>query len=292
MPDQRGLGRQPKLSLIRQALEIEATSARQAGAIGYMARALVQTTLPHRKREGSEFVRRNGSLTLSVLAPAHVGLPYGSVPRLIMAWITTEVVRTGDREIVLGDTLSDFMRQLGMVPTGGRWGTVTRLRDQMSRLFASSITYTDSSERGFSVFSHPVADAARLWWDPRSPEQVGRSRSTIVLGEQFYRDLATRPIPVDMRALRALKGSPMALDVYCWLTYRLGYLRNPMVIPWGALQAQLGTGYGRTRDFKAAFLRALQSVLNVYWVSVQEMDSGLLLKPSRTHIPRCGKPCG
>jgi len=66
----------------REALAIEAHEAREAGALGYMARALVQATLPHSKPDTNEFERRNGAFTLVMLAPSRVGLPYGVIPRL------------------------------------------------------------------------------------------------------------------------------------------------------------------------------------------------------------------
>ena len=116
--------------LITDALAIEAQDAKEAGALGYMARALVQATLPHSKPAGNEFERCNGAFTLVMLAPSKIGLPYGVIPRLMMAWMTTEAVRTKQRELVLGDSMSEFMGQLDMMPTGGRWGSITRLRDQ------------------------------------------------------------------------------------------------------------------------------------------------------------------
>ena len=61
--------------LITEALAIEAESAQNAGALGFMARAMVQATLPHKRVEGNEFERRNGAFTLSLLAPGRVGLP-------------------------------------------------------------------------------------------------------------------------------------------------------------------------------------------------------------------------
>lgn len=39
------------------------------------------------------------------------------------------------------------------------------------------------------------------------------------LGEDFFKMVTASPVPVDMRALRALKRSPLALDLYAWLTY-------------------------------------------------------------------------
>jgi hypothetical protein len=83
-------------ALIADTLAIEAESAQTAGALGFLARAMVQATLPHKKVAGNEFERKNGAYTLHLhpLAPAKVGLPYGTVPRLLLAWLTTEAVLT------------------------------------------------------------------------------------------------------------------------------------------------------------------------------------------------------
>ena len=94
-------------------------------------------------------------------------------------------------------------------------------------------------------------------------------------------------MPIDLRALKALKGSPLALDIYAWLTYRMNYLREPCLIPWEALQTQFGADYGRLRDFKRKFFRHLGDVLQVYpAVRFCEQSGGLLLRPSPTHLPR------
>lgn len=271
--------------LITECLAIEAEAAKEAGAVGFMARALVQATMPHKQVDGAEFVRSNGAFTMALLSPSHVGLPYGSIPRLLVAWVTTQAVRTGERELVLGDNLSQFMRELDMMPTGGRWGTVTRLKDQMRRLFASSVTCTYDSGDRFAIDSVRVVDSARLWWDPKNPEQAALWDSTLTLGERFFEEIIQRPVPIDLRALKALRRSPMALDIYCWLTYRMSYLKRPSVLPWEALQAQFGADYTLTRQFKAAFLKHLKAVALVYpEARLEVLDHGLELRPSPPHV--------
>lgn len=271
--------------LISESLAIEAEAAQEAGALGFMARAMVQATLPHRRIEGNEFTRHNGSFTLNLLAPSSVGLPYGSLPRLLLAWMTTEAVRTKQRELVLGDTLSGFMGELGLVPTGGRWGSITRLKAQTVRLFSSTVTATYDDREKTAVLGYRLADRAVLWWDSKTPQQAALWRSTVTLTEPFFREVTERPVPIDMRALRALKRSPLALDIYCWLTYRMSYLPRSTQIPWAALAAQFGADYSRTRDFKNAFLGELKKVLTVYsQAKVSEGAEGLLLRPSRTHV--------
>ena len=108
--------------MIAEVLAIEEEKASEAGTLGFMTRALVQATMPHKAVQGNEFVRKNGGFTLTMLAPSEIGLPYGNIPRLLIAWITTEAVRTKQQELVLGNSLSDFMRQLDLVPTGGEMG--------------------------------------------------------------------------------------------------------------------------------------------------------------------------
>jgi replication initiator protein len=277
--------------LIEEALALEAEEAQAAGALGFMARALVQATMPHRRPETAEFVRRNGAFTLTIMAPSEVGLPYGSIPRLLLAWLTTEAVRTRSRELVLGDSLSEFMRQLGMVPTGGRWGSITRLRAQSHRLFASSVSCLyrgdarEVAEAGFRI-----ADRHVLWWDPKTPRQTELFGSSVVLSEPFFREVTARPVPIDLRALRSLSKSPMQLDIYAWLTYRLSYLRGETTIPWMVLQHQFGSEYHRLRDFKAAFLEHLKTVLTVYRdAKAEPAEGGLLLRPSPPHVRRLSR---
>ena len=61
---------------------------------------------------------------------------FGNLPRLILAWLCSEAVRTQSRVIVLGPSLAKFMKTLGVYTTSGE--TQTRLRNQMKRLFGCS----------------------------------------------------------------------------------------------------------------------------------------------------------
>jgi len=277
--------------LVSEALAIEAEEAKEAGALGYMARALIQATLPHKETQWNEFERTNGAFTLTMQAPSKIGLPYGSIPRLLLAWLSTEAVKTRQRDLVLGDSLSAFMRQLELVPTGGRWGTITRLKEQAHRLFSTTIRcdYNDKEKRGGQGML--IADKHMLWWSPKQPDQAALWESTVSLSETFYQEVINGPVPIDMRALKALRHSPMALDIYCWLTYRHSYLKRPTEIPWRALQVQFGSSYALnpqgTRDFKKKFLQHLKKVYVVYPdAKAEDGKKGLLLRPSKPHIKR------
>ena len=282
--------------MVAGALAIEEQSALDAGALGFMARALVQATMPHRSIPEDRFIRTNGNYELEMVAMRNdIGLPYGSMPRLILAWMGTEAVKTQERELVLGDNMTDFMRQLGLVPYGGRWGTITRLKDQTRRLLNCGITcsYTREHSNGTNEASTKmmVAEDSDFWWPVANniDEQRSLFKSTIRLSERFFNEIISHPVPVDMRTLNELKRSPMALDIYAWLTWRMSYLNKATTIPWESLQAQFGAGYPTTTRgrlaFKEKFIKHLKSVLVYYSAAKVESDKkGLLIKPSQTHI--------
>ncbi len=279
----RGISR-----IARLALEIEAEEAQQAGSLAFLARVFVQCGLPHREPRENEFTRQNGLLRLHLMAPRKVGLPSGKLPRLLLCWMTSEAVRTRSSRLELGASLSDFMTELGIVPTGGRWGSITRLKDQMRRLLTTTLTVErdDSAEGIFDDVGFRLAEEQHLAWDPKSADQALLWGSWVQLNQRFFEILIERPVPVDFRALRALR-SPLALDAYCFLTHRYSYLRKPTVIPWELLARQFGSNYADLRVFKFKLLKQLTSVLKVYpSARVEETEDGLRLLPSPTHVSK------
>jgi hypothetical protein len=274
---------------LEQALAIEAVDARSAGELGFMPRIFVQATLPHSRPEVHEFERVNGRYSLYLSALPSAGLPYGSYPRLVLAWLTTEAVRTKSPEIRLGPTFSEFMYRLGLTPVTGKRGTVSRMRDQLHRLFSTTIrwTYTDETRGRASGRGLVIAGEHQLSWSPRDQQQRPFWSSRVVLGREFYDEITRSAVPVDLRAIRLLKRSPLALDIYVWLTYRVSYLRRPSLIPWSALQGQFGVGYVRLTDFRCRFLKALCLVLDVYpRARLRQSVQGLWLLPSPSHVQR------
>jgi hypothetical protein len=96
--------------------------------LAYMAKHLVQVTLPHSDPGDIQaWTRTNGDLTLvitrsnlDIRTGNLIGYPYGTIPRLLLYWLTSEAVRTKQRVLKLGNSLSQFMREVGLNPdTGG-----------------------------------------------------------------------------------------------------------------------------------------------------------------------------
>ena len=260
----------------------------------FMARQLVQATLPH-KNPGNvqHWSRTNGGLTVTIQPGVDgkqkiTGFPYGTLPRLLMFWLTTEAVRTNSRRIELGNNLAKFMETLGLDPSrGGKRSDVKRFQDQMNRLFFSRISFTQSSQ-GEMWIGMQVTSKGMLWWDSNSPSQSTLWENWVEIGEEFFQAITSSPVPVDMRALRALKRSPLALDLYAWATYTAYQTQKncqSRSISWELLQEQFGAEYGNTKDFAKKAWKALLKVQSVYpELSVERVEGGLKVLPSNPAI--------
>jgi non-specific serine/threonine protein kinase len=175
-------------------------------------------------------------------------------------------------------------------------------------LFGSLITaqYSGTLEkRGFVMKNILIAEELEVnetdenaLWTPQSGNEAGTWRSKVKLTNNFFQECINNPVPIDLRAFKVLRGSPLAMDVYTWLTYRMSYVHSTTrPISWESLMLQFGSGYGggtslsptaikqSVLDFKKNFLRALKLVHTVYpEARVNYDENGLMLSPSPTHV--------
>jgi hypothetical protein len=184
-----------------------------------------------------------------------------------------------------------FLRQIGISnSTGGRKGSATRLRDQITRLAYATITVTETREVSDGVWNHHGENfgfirGVDLWW---SDKDHGGSATlwpnTIRLTQEWRDSIKASAVPLDTRGLaliQSAKAGPMALDLYTWLAHRMFTLRRTTTIPWPLLANQFGGQYDRVRDFKAHLIKALPVVKLAYpGVNVSVADDGLVLRPS------------
>lgn len=283
-----------KMKLISIAGEIRLDPDKSESA--FMARQLVQATLPH-KNPGNipAWSRKNGNLTLTIRPgwnlkdEKSIGYPYGTLPRLLLFWITTEAVRTNNPKIELGRSLSSFMEKLGLDSSrGGKRSDSKRLKEQMIRLFRATISFEQSLNGRDSWIDMQVAPKGMLCWDERFPGQEALWESYIQLGDDFFKAITASPVPVDMRALRVLKNSPLALDLYAWATYtayqtqKTGKERS---ISWSQLHEQFGSEYKKLEEFSRKAWQALLKIQIVYpELNVERVRGGILVLSSKPSI--------
>lgn len=256
---------------------------------------LCQVGLPRAKVEGREFMRQSGAAWVNVQAgyldegkgPVQQPIPYGVMPRLALAWVSTYAVRHGAREIPIGDSAAEFLRLMLGADTVSQGARYTTLRKQMHALAACRLQL---GFRGRTFNGQPV-EQFDAWVSNRDSSQRPLWPGVMTLSDHYFNELRDSAVPLDNRALHALKGSALALDVYAWLAHRLHRIEGKgVVLHWKSLREQFAQEYkGKDpdKDFKKEFLPVLRRVQAVYpSANVKQVTGGLLLLGSPPPIPK------
>lgn len=280
--------RQIELDLFDLSLEIEQSPAKDHNQLGVIATAMIYASLPHSRIDGPIFKRKNGDLSITIMNDPDIGLPYGKMPRLITAFLCTEAKRTKEPVISLGRSKNEFAQKLGLSTGGGPRGSVTILTEQAKRLFTSHITLTGSPNSQFHWRNITLTDNGMLLWDPHDPQKRSPWESKLTLSKTFFEECITHSVPIDMRVLHKLR-SPLAIDIYIWMTYRYNSISAPTPISWKQLKWQFGANYADDDqgllNFISSFKECLRMVSSVYREAKFRitMDT-LTLLPSPPHV--------
>jgi hypothetical protein len=284
----------------RQLTLIETRLLRSPAAAGetssddllFQHTVLCQASLPYRNPGDDlrHWERKNGRAHLKILAgeamhPERrelvlVGLPFGPKPRLILSHLNAEALRTGSPDIEVEDSLTAFVKRIGLDPNGH---TIRTVKDQLARLAASIVRLgvVLDDERAATV-NLPLVERFELWF-PKDDRQRVLWPSTVRLNPTYFESLQKHAVPLHPKALGAMSHSAMALDVYAWLAQRLHRIKpeRPQFISWAALREQFGWHYGRMDNFKRVFRGVLRTVLTQYPDAKLDLDErGMTLRHS------------
>lgn len=291
-----------ELSNLQQLLHLEDTHPANRNELGFTTWEFAHLSLPYRDPGPSTWIRTNQAATLAVhpalLAGPHgtneLVIPSGKIPRAALLWLITEAKRTGERTLVLGDTIEDFLMLLGFSRGGS---TDRRLIRQLRALLGCTMQISRYTERGGGVAEAAeggfrVSDESVILFTTKAaPGQATLMPSTVRLSEYLYLAATERGIPIDLGAwawLNKNSKSPMALDLYVFLSSRLFRLKKSLYLSWGVLEQQLGASFNRQRDFKAQVMENLRLVADVYpqaKVRESEDGKGIWLSPSLPAVP-------
>lgn len=270
-----------------EAVQIYTTDPSKAD-LAYLARELILCTLPHSDPGNvPAWSRTNGNLTLTIRPGWNnqkkevYGYPYGIIPRLILVWMVTEIIRTKSRRLELGNRLADFLMKLGLDPSrGGERSDAWRVREQMEKLFNSLISFDYSLKgegcHGRAWLNMHVAPKGVFWWSYKDPEQTALFGSWIEVSEDFFKAVVKSNSPLDIRVLRHIKDSSLGIDLYTILN-REAFLAmkddKPRFLAWEWLHEQTGNEYKALDNFRKKALEQVEAILSVH--------SGLIITQQR-----------
>lgn len=258
--------------------------------IGFLYSGWAQAALPHKRlpddapwqitTERVTLIVQPGLRAVPGGEPVSVGVPYGSRARLILLYLQSEALRTNSREIELGKSLHAWLRRLE-IPIGGK--SMKDVRDQAERLSRCRMTFTIKQGNRTGLVNQNLLDTSMFVEDDST--QGSLFIETATLSEMFFQQLKKHPVPIEETAVRQIANNSMALDVYCWLAYRLHALPEPTPISWRALHQQFGRAVKRLDHFKEQFKETLALALAVYPdAEVDVHERGVTLRPSRPPV--------
>lgn len=262
----------------------------------FLHTVMCQVGLPRRNTDSRTFERRSGHVSVSLEAGrlwngfqwVQQPLPYGTIPRLVMVHLSSEAIRTRSRRVEVGDSMRQFLLTLGMGDQGGPRGAYTTVRKQVEALAACRLSIGMQTDgKVVTVDAKPIKrfDA----WLHHDGSQQTLWPGVMELSTDFYETLADHAVPLDYRALSALRHSALALDIYTWLAHRLCRIGKPtgVMLSWQNLRDQFGQEYGDSKDFKREFREVLRQVTVVYPAAhVELVDGGVMLYSSPPPIPK------
>jgi hypothetical protein len=278
--------------------------------IAFLHSGLCQTCLPHSRLASDRDVwrRQSGRFTLIVQPGVidatpmptrgrqptqaerdtmYVGVPYGPRARLILIYLQSEGVR--NRVVPMGNSMSAWIRSLGLSVTGGERGTIQSVREQSLRISRCSFTlqWTERDGNGTEVLNITdtrIVDGAAL---SNAVADAAKWPTEVLLSERFHDHLKQHAVPLDRRAIAHLSGNSLGLDLYALFAYRLPRLRSPIVLRWAPLRDQLGADYPDGKTLARKIRAILPDVLHVYPDALIDVSRyGLVLKPSKPAVPR------
>lgn len=260
----------------------------EAGKIGIAHAGFAMAALPHKKTSETVWEREGGSVKLLVESGLDVnrrpiGIPYGSVARLILIYLQTQAVRTRSRKVELGGSMNAWLGAMNL-PVGGK--TYQLVREQARRLSRCRLTFFRRAGGSELVTNGAFVRDSILPLDS-THGQMPLWQEQVTLDEGFYQSLIDHPLPLREKAIQAVSGRSMAIDIYVWLAYRLHVLSGPVEVGWPALKSQFGESYKELRFFRRDVLPSLDLALAAYPEAKVIIDEkrGLTLYPSAPPVP-------
>jgi hypothetical protein len=247
------------------------------------------TSLPHKRIQDGVWKREGHRTTLLVESGRSrsgdlIGVPYGSIARLILLYLQTEAVRTNSPEVALGRSMKAWMSRMSLT-TGGK--TYQLVTEQARRLSACRLTFFTDRDGGELRHNGAFVRDAITFASVYDRDQPTLWQDRVRLDPSFWLSLQQHPVPVREEAISAIGTRSLAIDVYIWLAYRLHALTKSTPIGWGAVHAQFGAGFRLIRQIKPTFLEALNLALAVYPEAQVDADKqGLVLHPSPPAVPK------
>jgi hypothetical protein len=281
-----------RAEIVREVIENEPVTP---DSLQFIHSHLALCGLPYRRLPESvhEYERKNGRTAIVVSAGSlrapngnrvQQPVPFGPKARLLIAHLSTAAVRNNSPTVEIADSLSGFMRELGIEPRGGARGTIHPFKEQVNALAACRFEISAWDGKRAATLDAKPFQRVDVWF-PRNPDERMLWPTTITFSNDFYASLKKHAMPINTHVLRHLANSSRKLDLYFWLIYSLNRIDTRLSLTWANLANQFGDGFGRQRAFRAQLSEELADLKALFpKLPLKVSEQGITLEPAGTEV--------
>ena len=213
-------------------------------------------------------------------------VPSGPKARFVVAYVNDYIQTKKTPVVNMGENLRAAMDRLH-IPIGGANGA--ELTKQVKNFAAAEIGIGRWNEEGKVTHDRSLVAAHMSFWLEKDRKQRTIWEPEMKVSTEYFdavRD-GDRLAPFYWPALLALQHDTRAMDIHCFLTYRLrNGLNRPVALPVPVLHALFGKDIASPRKFWSSFKKSLLAAHKWYpKARIEVKNDCIVLKDSPALIP-------
>jgi hypothetical protein len=156
------------------------------------------------------------------------GLPYGGIARIIILYINSMAVKYRSKEVEIGSSIKEFVEKLGYKANYQQGAINDQVLQMLEKLFHTTFVLTkiDKAITGDGEVIIEQIDVRFHFFDSKvTLEQIRNNLKTnsvakVIISDGYFKEILAHPVPLSFEAIKSLKKSPLALDLYAFIAYR------------------------------------------------------------------------
>jgi Plasmid encoded RepA protein len=212
-------------------------------------------------------------------------VPAGPKARFVIAYVNDYIQRHDTPTVNMGESLRDAMEKMN-ISVGGKNGT--ELKREVKNFAAAEIGLGVWNDDQVQHHRALVADHMSFWLE-KDPNQRTIWQPEMTVSREYFAAVreGDRLAPFYWPAMLALQHDTRAMDIHCFLTYRLrNGLKRPVLLHTKVLHALFGQDITARKKFWSSFKKSLLAAHKWYpQAQIEIKNDCIILKDSPPLIP-------
>ncbi len=213
-------------------------------------------------------------------------VPAGPKARFVIAYVNDYIQRNDTPTVNMGDSLRAAMEKMN-ISVGGKNGK--ELTREVKNFAAAEIGLGVWDDTGHVTHDRALVAPHMSFWLEKNPDQRTIWQPEMTVSREYFAAVreGDRLAPFYWPAMIALQHDTRAMDIHCFLTYRLrNGLKRPVVLHAKVLHALFGSDIKELKHFWSRFKKSLLAAHRWYpKAQIEVKNDCIVLKDSPALIP-------